>query len=734
MTGDHQKTVEIWGGIEYSVARVNNRFTDQLKKSGYDKRPDYIRLFADLGIKTIRFPILWEKVSCKKGKPDFSSVDRHIEKLLKYNITPIAGFVHHGNGPDFTCLSDPNFSEYLAEYAQQVVLHYPFLKYYTPLNEPLTTARFGGLYGIWYPHARDNKTFITLFLNQIKGIILSMKAIREVNSDAELIQTEDLGKIYSSDVLKYQADFENERRWLTYDMLTGKMNSDHPMFKFFLSQGIPEKDLLYFTENYCIPSICGFNHYATSERYLDHNISWYPERFHGGNDIHRYADVEALRSGAVKTLGFEGLLREAWERYHLPVALTEVHIACTREDQLRWFYEAYTVSNKLKNEGIDIRAITAWSLLGSFDWDSLLSEENGHYESGIYDLRSKKPRPTALAGIITQITREGECKNEICSVPGWWKRDVRVLYPKLPELSEFPELFTGVRPILITGASGSLGRVIVKICKKRGFPIVIPGHSELDITDIKSVEKALEKYNPFALINAAGFSKIDKAELNEQLCYLHNSEGPTILAQACSSSNIKLVTFSSDQVFNGKKKNPYTEGDATGPVNIYGKSKVLAEEMVLKNCPDALIIRSSYFFNPWNPNDYLLTIMKNGSGKISHFLPADMVISPTYVPNLVNNTLDLLIDNEKGIWHLSNGNEISISEFVKMAFRKAGLDEKRIVPVKSSKLNFIAPRPKYSALESLRGRIMDHLGVTLNSFISEMATNQKKGEEIFMVE
>ena len=109
---------------------------------------------------------------------------------------------------------DEDFPRKLAEYASKVAIQFPWIKYYTPVNEPLTTARFAGLYGFWYPHLKDEFHFLTMLLNQLEGIVLSMKAIREINPDAQLVQTEDIGKTHSTPLLQYQADFENHRRGL----------------------------------------------------------------------------------------------------------------------------------------------------------------------------------------------------------------------------------------------------------------------------------------------------------------------------------------------------------------------------------------------------------------------------------------------------------------------------------------------------------------------------------------
>src|SRR5207253_6883246 len=117
---------------------------------------------------------------------------------------------------------DPGFAEGLAEFAGRVAERYPWVKAWTPVNEPLTTARFSALYGHWYPHARDDDSFARALVNECRGVVLAMRAIREVIPDARLVQTEDVGMTHSTPRLAYQAELENERRWISFDLLCGR--------------------------------------------------------------------------------------------------------------------------------------------------------------------------------------------------------------------------------------------------------------------------------------------------------------------------------------------------------------------------------------------------------------------------------------------------------------------------------------------------------------------------------
>jgi len=98
-----------------------------------------------------------------------------------------------------------------------------------PVNEPLTTARFSGLYGVWYPHGRDHATFARALVTECRAVVLAMRAVRSVNPRARLVQTEDLGRRYSTPALASLAAFQNQRRWLSLDLLCGKLDREHPL-------------------------------------------------------------------------------------------------------------------------------------------------------------------------------------------------------------------------------------------------------------------------------------------------------------------------------------------------------------------------------------------------------------------------------------------------------------------------------------------------------------------------
>jgi dTDP-4-dehydrorhamnose reductase len=424
--------MELWGGIECTINRVGTRTYDQLARCGHYSRGEDLDLIASLGIRTLRYPLLWERAAtARPGEYDWSFADERLARLRALGIVPIAGLVHHGCGPRYTQLPDDSFATGLADYAGQLARRFPWLEWYTPVNEPLTTARFSGLYGHWHPHGRNARAFARILINESRATVLAMQAIRAVNPAARLVQTEDLGTIYSTGRLQYQAEFENQRRWLAWDLLLGRVDGSHPLHDELIEWGIAPQELAWFREHPCPPDVIGIDHYVTSDRFLDHRIERYPRSSHGGNARESYADVEAVRVLETPGTSRRQVILDAARRYQLPVALTEVHIGCTEDEQVRWLHEAWTTCEELAAQGVPLRAVTSWALLGSYDWDTLLTRGGDTYESGAFCLRAGKPRPTAVAEYVRAVTqRPGDARipARMHDIPGWWRRPERLTY------------------------------------------------------------------------------------------------------------------------------------------------------------------------------------------------------------------------------------------------------------------------------------------------------------------
>lgn len=710
--------VEIWAGHECTIARIGDAFRDEGRETGHNGRIQDLRLIAELGVRRIRYPALWESVA--PNRPDeflWAPLDRRLEELRRLDIQPILGLLHHGSGPHYTNLLDRRFPELLTVYAQHVAQRYPWVTHFTPVNEPLTTARFSGLYGHWFPHERNDRAFLRALVVQCTGIVLSMKAIRSVTPQAALVQTEDLGRIFSTPELEYQAEFENIRRWLSFDFLCGAVDRRHTLWSYCVRNGIGEEELTFFLENPCPPDIVGIDHYLTSDRYLDQRLEHYPPSFHGGNTRDIYADIDAVRAPlSQELLGPKPRLREAWERYHLPIAVTEAHHGCSRDEQLRWFIDVWRAACALKREGVEIRAVTSWALFGCMDWNSLLVRKDGHYEPGAFDVRCDPPRRTVVGEAVAALAQKRAFDHPVLDSAGWWQRGGRGFRPLPDHALALPS--GSARRLLITGAHGMLGRALSRICDIRGLHYIALNREALDIADPQSIAAVLDEIRPWAVLNAAGYVRLVDAD--QDRCMRENVVGPALLAQACEARDIRFVTFSSDLVFDGRLGRAYIENDRPAPVCAYGLSKATAEQEVLKLSPEALIVRTSAFFCPWDVTNFAYrTLSRLAEGEDVDASASDCV-TPTYVPDLAHVTLDLLIDGETGVWHLSNVGEASWHGFALRLAEAARLRPRRIRP--------LYRRQRNTALASARGRVMPTLDNAIERFFRDSERNWVKAK------
>lgn len=693
--------IEVWGGIECTRNRVGDIYFDQIERCGHLGRTDDLRLFSELGIRRLRYPALWEWVEKEPGERDWRKVDLTLNELRRLQLQPIIGLLHHGSGPRFTNLLDDDFPERFADYARDFAKRYTWVTDYTPVNEPLTTARFSGLYGVWYPHQRNDCSFLKCLINQVHATQLAMQAIWSIQPKARLIHTEDLGKAQATEPLQEQCDFENQRRWLSCDLMLGRVTDHHPLAGYLNRSGLPESDLEKVRANAVLPDILGWNHYPLSNRYLDHRLERYPKIFHGGNGSQSYADVGAIDVPGLTTVSVKDLLKEAWDQYQLPIALTEVHVRGHRESQIRWLNQLWTGCMEARNVGVDVRAITVWSLLGSYDWNSLCTKKEGFYEPGVFDLSNplQRPRPTALARVVRNLACAGALAEPVCRS----SKSCR---------------------LLIIGRRGTLGKAFGRICEKRSLSHLLVGRDEVDIANPDQVKKMIEEVNPWAVINTAGYVKLDGAETERELCFRENVTGAVVLADACARRDLPLLSYSSDQVFNGETQDPYCEKGVVDPLNHYGVCKAQAEKYILGTVAKSLIVRSSSYFGPWDEFNFLIRTLRDLKQDKVVLAPNDIRISPTYVPDLVNASLDLLIDGAQGVFHLANRGNVSWAEFAQMALNYSGSALKNrtrnLKGVRFEDLKWPARRPKQSVLVSGRVSMLESLENAVERFFADL--------------
>lgn len=706
-----QAGLALWGGVECTVNRVGDLFRDQVRLTGHHGRLDDLAAFSAIGIRKLRYPVLWERVAPHHpDEHDWRWSDERLAEITRLGMEPIVGLLHHGSGPAYTSLIAEDFPARFAAFARAAVERYPHVLDWTPVNEPLTTARFSALYGHWYPHARDDRSFWKALVNQIDATRLAMRAIRAVNPRARLIQTEDLGQTYSTKALSGVARYYNDRRWLTWDMLCGHVVPSHPMWQSLSDAGFADRAHA-IADDPCPPDIIGVNHYVTSDRYLD------LDPVHGPLPESGFHDCAAARMLDPASAGLPDLLRQAWQRYRLPMAMTECHLGCTRDEQMRWLAECWQACASARTAGIDIQALTSWALTGSMDWDSLLTQQRGRIETGVFERQGARLRPTAQVSLLAALQGQGATPgagtHSVLAAPGWWRRPIRLGANRPISARRSAQ----GRPLLISGATGTLGRAFAGACDLRGLAYVLTDRTTMAIEDAAQIDRILEKVDPWAVINATGYVRIDDAEADEVNCHRANAVGATILARACDARGIPCMHFSSDQVFDGSAASTYDEDSAPRPLNVYGASKLAGEQGCLE-FERSIVVRTAAFFSPYDPHNFAMQVERALARGETFRVSTDHIVTPTYVPHLVNACLDLIIDAEHGLWHLSNGNAVSWREFALLIADGMELDPLPVETADASQLGWVAPRPRNAGLASTRGSMLPALATAIEHYIS----------------
>jgi dTDP-4-dehydrorhamnose reductase len=599
---------------------------------------------------------------------------------------------------------------------------------YTPVNEPLTTARFAALYGHWYPHHRDALSFARALLIQCKAVVLAMRAIREVVPDARLVQTDDLGKTHSTPALAYQAAFENERRWLSFDLLTGCLTPDRPMWGWLREVGVPGADLAWFLDNPCPPDVVGINHYLSSERFLDERVDRYPSETPGGNGRDTYVDVLAARTLAGGAAGPEVLIGEAWDRYRLPIAITEAHNGCTREEQLRWLDEVWRAAEGARRSGADVRAVTVWSLLGAYDWNHMVTRDDGHYEPGVFDLRAPAPRPTAIARMVRDLGTEGRHRHPTLDVPGWWRRPGRLIYGMTEtgaptELAPRPltEAWPDAAPLLLVGDGGVLGRAFGRACEHRHIPYRVVDRRE-QLADPAAAAEALAGLRPWAVVDLGAADRRRGDGLGAPACPQATVYGMASFAVATADAGIPLVAFSTDRVFDGRAGAPYMESDPITPGDPAGERQAAAERRVLAVHPEALVVRIGPIFGGQGEQDVVASVLRAGEPRPDG-APGDEVVSLSYAPDVAEVALDLLIDGDRGIWHLTNPGGVTWADVGRKAAGLAGLGRRSLIREPATAAGRASRRCR--ALESTRGWLLPSLDDALARRVAECSRTSR---------
>jgi dTDP-4-dehydrorhamnose reductase len=250
--------------------------------------------------------------------------------------------------------------------------------------------------------------------------------------------------------------------------------------------------------------------------------------------------------------------------------------------------------------------------------------------------------------------------------------------------------------ILVTGANGLLGRTLASL-DTSATSVVGLGRAELDIADPGSVARALEGHRPDVVVNPAAMTDVDGCERDPEAAERANVRGPATLADACARTGARLVHVSTDFVFDGEKREPYTIEDEPRPLSVYGRSKLDGERAVLDRMPDATIVRVSWLFGPGGRN-FLSRLFEYAATGSTLKGITNMRSAPTYAPDGAKRILEIIRRAVPGTYHVCNGGEASWHEVARTALDLGGLGDVELAPVTAEALGLPARRPRYSVM------------------------------------
>lgn len=261
--------------------------------------------------------------------------------------------------------------------------------------------------------------------------------------------------------------------------------------------------------------------------------------------------------------------------------------------------------------------------------------------------------------------------------------------------------------VLITGGAGQLGRTLLEKLNP-SYEVVCLPKEKLNIVKNQKIDSVFLEFSPDYVFHTAAYTAVDECEKNQAKAFQINSIGALNIAEACKRTNSKMIYISSDYVFDGKKETAYLEEDVPNPQSIYGLSKWLGEELVLKTLSECYVVRTSWLYGHGG-NNFVNTMIKFASAQKEVNVVSDQIGSPTYVNDLADIILQL-ITKPYGIYHVSNNGQCSWYQFAKAIYEQVGTDSSLVKPITTNAYGAAAPRPEFSVLNNKK---LESIGISM---------------------
>jgi beta-glucosidase/6-phospho-beta-glucosidase/beta-galactosidase len=374
----------LWAtGIEDTFVpqtRPGHRALDEYQLMGhYEHWREDLALVRELGLQAVRWGVPWYRVEpFQPGEFDWRWTDQVLPYLVEeLGITPIIDLMHYG------CpfwlrreFASAEYPEAVAAYAEAFARRYTgLIRWYTPLNEPIVTALYCGQRGLWPPYLRGETGYVTVLLQVIEGIIATAAALKAVDPGAVLVHVEASGLSRTArEDLHAVAQEERSRALLPFDLLTGRVTPAHPLFPWLVRSGASPDRLAAIAARPISFDLMGLNFYpqwSTTQLYIDRRG--------------RLAYQPVEQDGA----GFTELIQEYWERYRIPIMVTETSARGDEPIRARWLEASVTAIRALRARGVPVLGYTWFPLFTMVDWRYRFGRgpvEEYRLELGLYTL------------------------------------------------------------------------------------------------------------------------------------------------------------------------------------------------------------------------------------------------------------------------------------------------------------------------------------------------------------
>src|SRR3712207_4285530 len=269
---------------------------------------------------------------------------------------------------------------------------------------------------------------------------------------------------------------------------------------------------------------------------------------------------------------------------------------------------------------------------------------------------------------------------------------------------------------LVTGWGGQLGLELGELLPRRGHEVVAFSRKDLDVGDLRAVEKALKDHAPDLVFNASAYTDVDGCETNGELAYRTNALGPRNLAQSCERLGCELLHVSTNYVFDGASSRPYEPFEPPNPINAYGRTKLAGEEYVRCLTNRWYIIRSAGLYG--RGHNFVRTMLRVAAERDVLRVKDDEFISPTYARDLAEGIIQVAEAGEYGLYHLTNSGSCSWYEFTREIFRLAGI-ETEVIPIPGSEYPLPAARPANGLLSAPASPRLRHWQEALEDYLGQ---------------